>query len=376
MRLFKIISLVLSLLLVMCCVGCGDKMKEQTNSSSMIDSVSSNNQSVSDDLESDTSSVGSDVSSDNTSSTGSTVDLATCSHSYESSITKHPRVLDEGEKTFTCKLCKHTYTEKLPKTKTLKVLALGNSFSVDAMEYLWDIANDAGVENIVLGNLYIASCNLDMHWENISNSKASYTYYKNTTGKWNTTKKTSVQTALADEEWDIISIQQSSGKSAQLNTFGNLSNIVNYLTTNEPNARLVWHMTWSYQHDNTKHGIFKEFDRDPIKMYNAIVSAYQQNVQPNKAFTGITPCSTAVQNLRSSYIGDTITRDTYHLSFNHGRYLAALTWFAALTGGDVDSITWLPSDYPELADDLPVIRQSVKDAMKQPFAVTQQTTTK
>ena len=72
------------------------------------------------------------------------------------------------------------------------------------------------------------------------------------------------------------------------------------------------------------------------------------------------------------YIGDTITRDTYHLSYSHGRYLAALTWFAALTGGNVDDVTWLPSDYPELADDLPVIRQSVKDAIKTPFAITQQ----
>ncbi|MBQ3549399.1 MAG: DUF4886 domain-containing protein [Clostridia bacterium] len=344
-------------------------MKEQTNSSSMIDSVSSNNQSVSDNLESDTSSVGSDVSSDNTSSTGSTVDPATCSHSYESSITKHPRVLDEGEKTFTCKLCKHTYTEKLPKTKTLKVLALGNSFSVDAMEYLWDIANNAGVENIVLGNINISGCSLDMHWDNIVND-TTVSYKKNTTGTWKG-KRSTVAEVLADEEWDIISLQQNSANSAFPDTYGNLNNLVNYISVCEPNARIVWHLTWSYQHTSKKE-FFKEFDRDPIKMYNAIVSTYKEKVEPCELITSVTPSGTAVQNLRSSYIGDTITRDGFHMSYSYGRYIIGLTWFAALTGGNVDDVTWLPSDYPEMADDLPVIRQSVKDAIKTPLAITQQ----
>jgi hypothetical protein len=43
-----------------------------------------------------------------------------------------------------------------------------------------------------------------------------------------------------------------------------------------------------------------------------------------------------------------------------------------IAGGDLEAVTWLPSKYPELADDLPVIRQSVKDAMKEPFVITQQ----
>ena len=41
-----------------------------------------------------------------------------------------------------------------------------------------------------------------------------------------------------------------------------------------------------------------------------------------------------------------------------------------------DAITWVPSKYPELSDDLPVIRQSVKDAIKTPLSYTQQATNK
>ena len=39
--------------------------------------------------------------------------------------------------------------------KSISILAIGNSFSVDAMEYLYGILNDIGYEDITLGNLYI-----------------------------------------------------------------------------------------------------------------------------------------------------------------------------------------------------------------------------
>ena len=38
--------------------------------------------------------------------------------------------------------------------KSLKILAIGNSFSVDSMEYLWRLLRDCGVEKVILGNLY------------------------------------------------------------------------------------------------------------------------------------------------------------------------------------------------------------------------------
>ena len=85
--------------------------------------------------------------------------------------------------------------------KTLKVLAIGNSFSVDSMTYLYDIAKAEGVEEIILGNLYIGGCSLQTHASNASSGSASYKYYKNTTGEWTETPSVSMWTALKDEEW-------------------------------------------------------------------------------------------------------------------------------------------------------------------------------
>ena len=105
-------------------------------------------------------------------------------------------------------------------------------------------------------------------------------------------------------------------------------------------------------------------------MYRAILQALDTQVKPTGAFEGIIPVGTAIQNLRTSYLGDTLTRDGYHLSYGIGRYTAALTWFACLTGKAPDSIDWIPEKHMEfIAPNLPAIRQAVKLALEKPFEI-------
>ena len=61
--------------------------------------------------------------------------------------------------------------------KSLKILAIGNSFSTDCMQYLYDIMKSGGVENIVLGNLYYGGCSLAQHLDFAKNNKPKHTYY-------------------------------------------------------------------------------------------------------------------------------------------------------------------------------------------------------
>ena len=253
----------------------------------------------------------------------------------------------------------------------LKILAIGNSFSEDATTYLWDILNDGGVDAIV-ANLHIGGCALDRHWDNISNDKAEYTYSKNTIGTWVKTSNYTILNAIMDEEWDIITIQQVSGDSGMSNTYTNLSNILDWIETHKrnPDAKVLWHMTWAYQSDST-HGSFSKYSSDQMTMYNAIINTVQSTVITNEIIDGVIPSGTAVQNLRSSYIGDTITRDGHHMSEKHGRYLTALMWYAYITGNSVEDIDWIPTAYATLKDDLPAIREAVKNALTTPYAVTQ-----
>jgi hypothetical protein len=314
------------------------------------------------------------VNSDNFSSVLSVDEVASeqaCTHDYEVVVTLEPQPLVDGENIFTCKLCDHSYTEIIPATKTLKVLAVGNSFSVDGMEYLWQLAHDGGVEEIILGNLYIGGCSLDMHWSNIQSDAAKYTYYKNTKGEWTETEKTAISTAIADEDWDFVTLQQVSAKSGLPDSYGNVNNVINHLASELPNAKFFWHQTWAYQHDAYTSN-FKAYDRNQLKMYKAIIDTFSEKVAPNKNVDGVIPAGTSIQNVRTTKIGDILTRDGHHLSYDYGRYTASFAWYAALTGGQVDIIKWYPEKYPKIGENLELIKGSVKDAVKNPFEITEQ----
>ncbi len=277
-----------------------------------------------------------------------------CKHEYEL----------EGIMKYTCAKCGETKTE-VP--KSLKILAIGNSFSVDAMEYLWQILDDVGVEDITLGNLYIGGCSLNTHYSNAKADSGSYTYYKNTAGTWTSREGHKISTALAEEEWDIVTLQQASNDSGMKDTYSNLDKLVEYVVNAVPSAcKLYWHMTWAYQ-QNTSHDGFANYSRDQMQMYNAITEAVKAVPMKNKYIEGLIPCGTTVQNLRSSYVGDTLTRDGYHMSLGLGRYITGLTWLAAL-GGDVDEIEWMPEK--SYTSDMPAIREAVKNAVAKPLEVT------
>jgi hypothetical protein len=258
---------------------------------------------------------------------------------------------------------------------TLKVLALGNSFSNDSMEYLWDLCRDGNIETVVLGNMVISGCTLDMHYENIVNNAAAYSYRKNTDGEWSSTKDTAISTALQDEEWDVIVIQQGSAYSGKPDSYTHLDDILTYLEENKPSedTKIWWNMTWAYQADSDHWSFESHYGSNQMTMYNGIIDAVEQKVLTDDRIDAIIPAGSAIQNLRTSHIGDTITRDGYHLSYDYGRYTAALTWYCMLTGRYAATVSAIPSAYPNVENELAVIRESVDNAIATPFAVTAST---
>ncbi len=257
----------------------------------------------------------------------------------------------------------------------LKILTIGNSFSVDCMQFVYDIAGAAGVENIKLGNLYISGCSLNKHLTNLKADSADYTYYTNDDGGWTSEKDYKMSDAIKEENWDFISFQQSSSRSGIASKYTDIEIIVpmvETLCTNE-NVEFIWHMTWAYQQDTTNSS-FSSYNNDQMTMYNAIISAVEQHVVPCKKITRIVPNGTAIQNARTSYIGDELTRDGYHLSKYEGRLIAGIAMVATTVGIDYDNI-----DLTGINDDekfLQVALESVKNAMEKPFEITNSKITK
>ena len=232
-----------------------------------------------------------------------------------------------------------------PDSRSIRILAIGNSFSVDAMEYLYGYLQQAGYEEISLGNLYIGGCTLETHAGNITGDKKAYTYYTNTTGSWGKTDGADVVSALQSQAWDYVSVQQASGSSGMPDTFEPyLSTVIDAVRTHCPGAKLMWHQTWAYQ-ANSSHSEFPKYGCVQIRMYNAIVDAIRQKVLSRGDFEFVIPSGTAIQNLRSSFIGDNVTRDGYHMSYDVGRITAALTWAARITGCPLGGIDCKPRGY-------------------------------
>jgi hypothetical protein len=260
--------------------------------------------------------------------------------------------------------------------KNLKVLAIGNSFSVDAMEYLYKIANDYGIPNITLGILYIPGASLEKHVDSITNIKNDYVYYKNTNDAW--VYKDSSSTlleGLQDETWDVIIIQQVSGLSGISSTYNSdIDTIINYVNTYKTNdsAKIAWHMTWAYQEGST-HPDFSRYSGNQITMYNAITATVQTNIMLREDIEFVIPSGTTIQNLRTSFIGDNLNRDGYHLSLDKGRYAAGLTWFLQISGLSIDAIEYKPSTI--LEREFEAIKEAVKNAVLNPFITTQSTYT-
>ena len=266
----------------------------------------------------------------------------------------------------------HTMAETMVEKDeiSISILSIGNSFSADAMTYLWDILKQAGYEDVYLGYLYIGSCSLEMHSNNFQANSASYTYYTNSSGTWSSKASYAPIGALEDEDWDYISMQQNSGNSGLSSTYEpHLGTLVNIVRNYCPDSELVWHMTWAYQ-GNSTHRDFTNYDNDQMTMYNGIVSAVQDVILKKSEFKKVIPNGTSVQNLRTSFIGDNLTRDGYHLSYDNGRYLAAMPFAKAITGCNLDEITYTPSSYSYTDREIAAIIEAADFACTNPYEVT------
>lgn len=254
---------------------------------------------------------------------------------------------------------------------SIKILAIGNSFSQDATEYLYGMLKDLGYDNIVIGNIYKGGCTLETHADYFTNNTAGYTYYQNTTGTWTSTSSSDPITPLQSQDWDYITMQQGSPKSGLADTYEPyLSTLVSIVRQHCPDAQLVWHMTWAYQ-GNSTHSGFASYGNSQMTMYNAIVDAVRTNILTSSDFVKVIPNGTAVQNMRTSYVGDNITRDGHHMSYDIGRYLTALTYAKVLTGGDIADVTYTPSGYTYSSEAVAAMKDAVNNAVATPYAVTQ-----
>jgi len=163
-------------------------------------------------------------------------------------------------------------------------------------------------------------------------------------------------------------VQQVSQNSGQYEVvMQHLPQLLAYIRRRAPKAKIVYHQTWAYQHDSTHEG-FNNYDRSQEKMYNAIVETTQK-ISKLKDIHTIIPSGSAIQNARTSSLGDTLTRDGHHLELTYGRFTAACTWYQKLFGLDVRQNPYKPDSISELQ--ARIAKESAYQAVKKPFQVSE-----
>lgn len=227
----------------------------------------------------------------------------------------------------------------------LKILAIGNSFTINATTYLpWliDILNE---DSVCVARLTQSGCSLSMHWDNHVDNKPNYDFYYSEGGGWSLSEIKTIDAALMALNWDVIVIQQQSGLSGVFSSFYPLPGLVALFRETNPNAKIAWHYTWPYR-EGTNHGDFARYDENPQKMYEAILEAGDM---ASEDLNIKIPSATLIWEMRQQYpeIDDKFSEDGYHISNDMALFALSTLWYECLVAPFMTLSSFDLEQYPE-----------------------------
>ena len=266
--------------------------------------------------------------------------------------------------------------------QTTKILCIGNSFSEDATTLLNPMLSSYGIDTLVV-NLFIGGCSLEQHWENIEYSKQDYLYIRNGVGNTSgndTVRMVSINEVILEEEWDIVTIQQSSLLSGLYESFfPEINFILEYIKKHvKKSCELYLHEPWSWESsyewdtfEGTDDLFQKYYSKNDLVMYKQIEKTC---LDLSKGLNlKVIPSGSFIQFLRgfdqfNYQIKESIplSRDNRHMHEIYGRYALSLIWALNLFEVDVSLCEFYPDNITE-KDELIIdkIRDLYIDYLKQ-----------
>lgn len=243
----------------------------------------------------------------------------------------------------------------------IKLLAVGNSFSQDALYYLHDIAKADNIE-LKAVNLYIGGCTLEHHWRNVITDSKEYLYEIN--GQ-STERYVSINDILKEEKWNYIITQQASHDSGVENSyFPYLSQLLDYFKSIRPESEYLLHKTWAYEVDSN-HSEFIKYHYNQQEMYEKLSKCYEMASQ--KTGMRLIPSADVIQAVRKKSpfryeLGEkSLCRDGYHMNMLYGRYLLASLIYTFLFKSDIRKNEFAPKGADMEA--LNVIKQCIYEGL-------------
>ena len=215
--------------------------------------------------------------------------------------------------------------------RPLKVLMIGNSFSISCTRQLPQVAWANG-HRLDLASLFIGGCSLERHWRNVEAAATNaafrpYRFDRFVDGRCVVEKgAANIPDALAMDKWDVVTLQQSSHFSwdpATYQPWGD--NLVAKIRALAPQAKILVQETWSYPPWDRRLG---KFGFDQVEMYARLHDAY--GAFAKKYGFGIIPVGTAAEICADR--NALFTKPDFHFNHGEGEYLQALVWDLSLFG--------------------------------------------
>jgi hypothetical protein len=156
--------------------------------------------------------------------------------------------------------------------KAVRLLTIGNSFSQNATRFLNDLAK-AGGHQLTHRPIVVGGASLELHATKFQNHERDP---NDANGRYSNGQ--SLKQMLLADRWDIVTIQQASIKSHDVETYRPFAmQIRNYIQDHAPQARLLVHETWAYRSDDPRFTNKSKEESEPptqLAMYRGLKSAY------------------------------------------------------------------------------------------------------
>lgn len=271
-----------------------------------------------------------------------------------------------------------TKDSAVSKSDTLRLLLIGNSFSMNASQFLPELAKE-GKHPLVIGRAEIGGCSLKKHWElaQLAEKDPNDPNGKPYKGK-------SLRTVLSEAGWTVVTLQQYSLHSGCLETYSPYArNLYNFIKSIRPDAQVVIHQTWAYRSDSKDFSLVTEAQsaKSAEEMYQKLHEAYYlmasdlgvkvmpvgdafQKVSTSKKW-GFKPDTqydlnhpsypklpNQANTLHRGYFWEKDHKlgfDSHHAS-EAGCFLGSLVWYTFLFGESPEKLTFVPREVtPEFA---------------------------
>lgn len=257
---------------------------------------------------------------------------------------------------------------------TLRILAIGNSFTENMTLHLPRLIADAGADSVVVAYAAFAGASLEYQMSHLTSPDATHIWAVSTGGRPFSvdTVRRSLPYCVDYADWDIIVIQQKSTLSGLWNTVNPyLATTTRLLKEGHPRARIAWQMTWAFASHFGKKDEFALYGGSREQMEQAI-EGVAANVVGSGCVDMVIHSGRAIAAARREGIdttGSELSGDGRHLDEGVGCYIAACCAYERLiapwAGKDV---TDLPPDNikrgstPVTEANCPRLRQIARDA--------------